>query len=118
MAHNYHPNCGCYSCCQQEARDEQADELAVSLHQSGNLLSEALGELSPEQWNRAASLAADNDDLALGELIRRAVDRYIDEQVETRMVESGLSRIEAVDRMLTVYEVKRRPQPKLMQVAA
>lgn len=109
--HSYDSYCGCRMCCQQGLRDEEADELAVNLHGNGSVLMEAAGEFSNETWAQAAKLLADNDDLALAELIRRQVDRYIADQTDECMAETGLGRLGAVQRLMDRYEVKaRKPQ--------
>jgi hypothetical protein len=116
LAHKYHPHCGCYSCCRQEMQDEKADLLAVSLHASPSLLFEVMGELTNDQGAELARLLAGNDDLAFAERFRRAVDAYIEEQIETRMDRSACSRMEAVQQMLSVYSIPKRA-PRLAVVS-
>ncbi|XTQ92589.1 hypothetical protein ACQR5W_11760 [Xanthomonas sacchari] len=115
LAHAYHPHCGCYSCDRQEraaaAADERADELAIDLHRSGPVFAEALGELSDEQCTLIAGHLADGNDAGAAEILRTLVSDYVDSEIARRSDEVGASRLEAVQRMLTVYEVKPRTAP-------
>lgn len=57
IRHNYHPHCGCAACSRQELADERADELALALQKSGDVLSETLGEYRIARRVRSGSHA-------------------------------------------------------------
>lgn len=123
LAHNYHPHCGCYSCDRQEraaaAADERADELALDLHRSGPVFAEALGELADEQCTLIAKHLADGNDAGAAEILRTAVSEYVASEIDRRVTDERMTRLEAVERMLTVYEVAPRTAPaQPWQVAA
>lgn len=109
LAHNYHPHCGCAACSRQELSDERADELALALHKSGDVLSETLGELTTEQLGLIACHLAQGNDAGAAEILRTAISDYISSEIERRMAETGATKLEAVQRMLTVYEAKPAP---------
>lgn len=115
---NYHPHCGCATCGRQELEDERADELAAPLHASGALLSEAMGELADEQLALMAGHLAQGNDAGAAEILRSVVADCIESEISDRMDESGCTRLEAVQRMLTVYEVPRTAPAMPWQVAA
>ncbi|WP_017907548.1 hypothetical protein [Xanthomonas sp. SHU 199] len=123
LAHAYHPHCGCASCNRQERAaalaDQRADELTLDLHRSGPVFAEALGELSDEQCTLIAGHLADGNDAGAAEILRTLVSDYIESEIVRRSDDVGASRLEAVQRMLTVYDVKPRTAPaKPWQVAA
>lgn len=109
IRHNYHPHCGCAACSRQELADERADELSLALHKSGDVLSETLGELTSEQLGLIAGHLAQGNDAGVTEILRTAVTDYIASEIERRMDEVGTTKLETVERMLTVYEAKPAP---------
>ncbi|QTK37298.1 hypothetical protein [Xanthomonas citri] len=117
--HPYHPQCGCATCSRHELSDERADVLADALHRSGDVLSEALGELTTEQLSLIAGHLAQGNDAGAAEILRSAISDYIASEIERRMDDVGTTKLETVQRMLTVYEVKPRTVPaQPWQVAA
>ncbi|ATS39285.1 MULTISPECIES: hypothetical protein [Xanthomonas] len=109
LAHTYHPHCGCAACSRQELADERADELALALHKSGDVLSETLGELTTEQLALIAGHLAQGNDAGAAEILRTAISDYIASEIDRRMDEVGTTKLETVQRMLTVYEAKPAP---------
>lgn len=109
LAHNYHRHCGCAACSRQELADERADELALALHKSGDVLSETLGELTAEQLALIAGHLAQGNDEGAAEILRAAVTDYLSQLITGRMDDVDCSRIEAVRHYLTVYEAKPAP---------
>ncbi|WOB24776.1 MULTISPECIES: hypothetical protein [Xanthomonas] len=109
LAHHYHPLCGCFSCCQQELADERADELALALHSNGNVLSDAIGEMTGEQFALMAARRADGNAEGVIEILSTAVSDYLSQLINGRMDDVDCSRIEAVQHYLTVYEAKPAP---------
>lgn len=109
LAHNYHQHCGCAACSRQELADERADELALALHKSGDVLSETLGELTTEQLSQMAGHMAQGNDAAVAEILRTAVSDYLSQLINGRMDDVDCSRIEAVQHYLAVYEAKPAP---------
>jgi len=108
MAHNYHPACGCAACCRKEDADRRADELAAPLIGSADVLSEAMGELSTEQLATMAGHLATGDDLEFAQVMRKAVEAYLDEQIDTRMDRSACSRFGSVAQLLQVYGMSQQ----------
>ncbi|MGV1119184.1 hypothetical protein [Xanthomonas translucens] len=111
--HNYHPHCGCATCGRQEQADERAEALALDLHASGAVLGEAMGELTDDQLALMAGHLAAGNDAGLAEILRRAVADYVQSEIERRTDESGGTRLEAVQRMVEVYEVAPKPAPAM-----
>jgi hypothetical protein len=107
--YGHHQYCGCVSCSRQELEDERAEELAAPLHASGPLLGEAMGELTQEQLALMAGHLAAGNDAGVAEILRSLVTDYIASEIERRMADDGMSRLEAVQRMLTVYEAAPKP---------
>lgn len=119
MAHPYHRQCGCSACCREEEVAERAEEYAGLLKANGKVLGEAMGELTDEELAAMARDLADGDDLAFGRAMRLALGRHVDELIDERVDTRGCSRFEAVDYLLSVYEVKRpRVRPVLVARAA
>ncbi|ARV23355.1 hypothetical protein NDK37_12490 [Xanthomonas citri pv. glycines] len=117
--HPYHPQCGCATCSRHELSDERADVLADALHRSGDVLSEALGELTTEQLALIAGHLAQGNDAGAAEILRSAISDYIASEIERRMDEVGTTKLETVQHMLTVYEAKPAPVAVMpWQVAA
>ena len=108
MSHNYHPACGCAACCRKEDADRRADELAAPLIGSADVLSEAMGELSTEQLATMAAHLAAGDDLEFAAVMRKAIARYLDEQIDTRMDRSACSRFGSVAQLLQVYGMSQQ----------
>ncbi|WP_372174360.1 hypothetical protein [Xanthomonas axonopodis] len=106
LCHPYHPRCGCATCGRHELSDERADVLAGALHRSGDVLSEALGELTSEQLELIAGHLADGNDAGAAEILRTAISDYIASEIERRMDDVGTTKLETVQHMLTVYEAK------------
>ncbi|WP_440984940.1 hypothetical protein ACQHIH_16140 [Xanthomonas sontii] len=111
LRHAYDPHCGCNSCDRQERAAERADELSIDLHRSGAVFAEALGELTDEQCTLIAGHLATGNDAGVAEILRTLVSDYVDSEIARRSDDVGASRLEAVQRMLTVYEVKPRTAP-------
>ncbi|MBB3802016.1 hypothetical protein FHR47_002264 [Xanthomonas arboricola] len=109
LTHSYHPHCGCAGCSRQELADEHADELALALHKSGDVLSETLGELTAEQLGLIAGHLAQGSDTGAAEILRTAMSDYLSQLITDRMDDVDCSRIEAVQHYLTVYEAKPAP---------
>ncbi|MCC8492320.1 hypothetical protein [Xanthomonas citri] len=109
LKHNYSYFCGCAGCSRQELADERADELALALYASGHVLSETLGELTAEQRGLIAGHLAQGNDTGAAEILRSAMSDYIASEIERRMDEVGTTKLETVQRMLTVYEAKPAP---------
>ncbi|KGR44460.1 hypothetical protein [Xanthomonas vasicola] len=107
--HPYHPHCGCATCSRNELSDERADVLADALHRSGDVLSEALGELTTEQLALIADSLAQGNDEGAAEILRIAISDYIASEIERRMDDVGTTKLETVQHMLTVYEAKPAP---------
>ncbi len=107
--HPYHPQCGCATCSRHQLSDERADELAQALHGHGNVLSEALGELTTEQLALIAGHLAQGNDTGAAEILRNAVADYLSQLINGRTDDVDCSRIEAVRHYLTVYEAKPAP---------
>lgn len=114
LSHNYHPQCGCYSCGRQESADDRLDEAAKALHANASILSEAMGELTSEQLAAMAIHLGAGDDIEFAAVMRRAIQDYVTEQIEIRMDQSSYSRAEAVAQMLKVYEVKPQRQAPVL----
>ncbi len=109
IRHTYHPQCGCATCSQQERADARAEALALDLHASGAVFSEALGELTTDQHALLAGHLASGNDAGLGEILRRVVADYVESEIQRRVADDGMSRPEAVQRMVDVYEVAPKP---------
>ena len=107
--HPYHPQCGCATCSRYELSDERVDVLTDALHRSGDVLSEAFGELTNEKLALIAVHVADGNDSAAAEVLRVAVADYLSQLINGRIDDVDCSRIEAVRHYLTVYEAKPAP---------
>lgn len=118
MAHNYHRQCGCYSCCKIEQQDECADELALELFKSGTILGEAMGALTDEQLALMAGHLANGNDDGVAEILRSVVSYHIEEMIDARMDAANYSRIEAVNSLIAAHEVKRASVSASLRAAA
>ncbi|WP_369913921.1 hypothetical protein AB8810_12905 [Xanthomonas sp. NCPPB 3005] len=111
--HSYHTNCGCTTCSRQEQADSRAEALALDLHSSGAVFSEALGQLTTDQHALLAGHLASGNDAGLGEILRSVVADYVESEIQRRVADDGMSRLEAVQRMRDVYEVAPKPAPAM-----
>lgn len=110
MGHNYHPACGCYSCCKIKEAAERAAETAApyiaALKANWSVLSEAMGELTDDELREMAASLAAGDDAAFTTAMRSRIDSCITELVATRMDERCCDEFEAASSLAEVYEVE------------
>lgn len=114
MGHNYHPHCGCASCCEVEEAGERDDELRdtylIALTTCPDFIAEV--PLNPEEC-LAAAMAVNVGDMAdLGRLFLAAIEREASECIAVKAEECGITQGEAAQRLYGIY----RPVP--MRAAA
>ena len=109
MGHNYHPACGCCSCCKIEEAAERAAEAAApyiaALKASWSVLSEAMGELSDDEMREMAAALTAGNDTTFAAIMRNRVKSYVADKIADRMDDRGLDMYEAASSLAEIYEV-------------
>jgi len=109
MSHNYHPHCGCASCCEVEEAGERDDELRATYLPALTACPDFIAEvpLNPEECIAAAKAVNDGDLLELGRVFLVAIEREASECIAVKAEECGITQGEAAERLYGIY----RPQP-------
>lgn len=105
MAHNYHPQCGCSFCGQQEEADERDDELRQEYMGELVCCPDFIAEvpMNPEECKAAAAAINAGDMAELGRIFLRAAEREADEHIVIKSEECGITPGEAAERLVCIY---------------
>lgn len=106
MAHNYHPHCGCASCCEVEEAGERDDDLRATYLTALTTCPDFIAEvpLNPEECIAAAKAVNDGDLLELGRVFLAAIEREASECIAVKAGECGITPGEAAERLYGIYK--------------
>lgn len=105
MAHNYHPQCGCSFCGQQEGAGERDDELRQEYLDELVCCPDFIAEvpMNPEECKAAAAAINAGDMAELGRIFLRAAEREASEYITAKAEECGITAGEAAARLYGIY---------------
>lgn len=109
MGHNFHPHCGCASCCEVEDAAERDDELRVTYLTALTGCPDFISEvpMNSEECAAAAAAITAGDMDRLGHIFLRAAEREASEYIAAKAEECGITPGEAAERLYSIY----RPVP-------